>query len=513
MSEYRVYGPPGTGKTTWLVKEATRVAEEVGEDQVSICSLTNTAVREVAGREIPLRAENVTTLHARCKRALNAPAPAESRVAEFIEQYPKFATEGSLPRSLLRQKKAKEDEPETLDEVLMSGSRQVTAYEEVQILRQQLVPPNKWRPDLRRWYGAWSEWTTGIGAPDFTGWLEAARGGDVLPPQQVVFVDEAQDHTPLQLEVIRNWRTQRRVLVGDDDQNLYQWSGAEPDRFFLPPLEDGREMVLSQSYRVPQAVHAVSQGWIRRLRSRREKQYHPAPREGHVRLGDLCWTYPDEIVRRLEAPGSHMFLTSAAYMLAPLLKLLRDEHIPFHNPYRRGNKAWNPLETTRPVIRDYLQPQWVGLTAYSWLRVLRSTGVYQPGKRKQALEWLQAHPREPVYLEDLSQWLLPTTMQKVADEDLSLFKARRPNAPGDWDYAIEVGPQAEPRLIVGTIHSVKGGEADHVYLMPDLSPAAMQDLWDARRADRVVRLMYVGMTRAAYTLELGQAAGPLAVAF
>ncbi|MCE5308667.1 MAG: ATP-binding domain-containing protein [Acidobacteriales bacterium] len=51
--------------------------------------------------------------------------------------------------------------------------------------------------------------------------------------------------------------------------------------------------------------------------------------------------------------------------------------------------------------------------------------------------------------------------------------------------------------MVGTIHSVKGGQADVVYLFPDLSQAG-----DAHYAhggasrDSVIRQFYVGATRA-----------------
>jgi len=54
-----------------------------------------------------------------------------------------------------------------------------------------------------------------------------------------------------------------------------------------------------------------------------------------------------------------------------------------------------------------------------------------------------------------------------------------------------------PRICVGTVHSVKGGQADVVYLLPDLSPSGMRE-WtrpgDGR--DGIIRTFYVGMTRA-----------------
>jgi superfamily I DNA/RNA helicase len=50
---------------------------------------------------------------------------------------------------------------------------------------------------------------------------------------------------------------------------------------------------------------------------------------------------------------------------------------------------------------------------------------------------------------------------------------------------------------VGTIHSVKGGEADVVYLFPDLSQAgAAQYASMGTARDAVIRQFYVGATRA-----------------
>jgi superfamily I DNA/RNA helicase len=79
-------------------------------------------------------------------------------------------------------------------------------------------------------------------------------------------------------------------------------------------------------------------------------------------------------------------------------------------------------------------------------------------------------------------------------------------------YAVEVaarqGPQAlsqAPQVVVGTIHSVKGGEADVVYLFPDLSRAGDAQFHRGGAArDSVIRQFYVGATRAKEQLYLCQ---------
>ena len=76
------------------------------------------------------------------------------------------------------------------------------------------------------------------------------------------------------------------------------------------------------------------------------------------------------------------------------------------------------------------------------------------------------------------------------------------------EVAAKRGPRAlleAPQVMVGTIHSVKGGQADVVYLFPDLSQAA--DAQYGRGGvdrDSVVRLFYVGATRAYEQLHVCQ---------
>ena len=75
------------------------------------------------------------------------------------------------------------------------------------------------------------------------------------------------------------------------------------------------------------------------------------------------------------------------------------------------------------------------------------------------------------------------------------------------EYPIQVarvhGSEAlerEPLVIVGTIHSRKGGKASSAYLAPDLSKSGRAAWLDNDPA--IYRLFYIGMTRARETLTL-----------
>lgn len=505
-TEYRIYGPPGTGKTTMIADQVGRFVERFGGDQVSVCSLTRTAVREIERRSLPIESENLSTLHARCKRALGEKEPADGakQLRQFARDCPTYATEEciSLPR-------ATDDDDVPLAEKVMGGGS-VTLMAQSTILRQKLIPQTEWPVKVSNWYRVWREWCHSKGIDDFTGWLETALEVKPLPPQQIVFVDEAQDHTPLQLAVIRSWATPRRVLVGDDDQNLYEWSGSVPQAFLSPPLPESQEWVLNQSHRVPKAVHRLAARWIESIpaRRRRQKEYLPRDEEGAVRDCGWDWQTPTlPPTLNPEDGESHMILATCSYMLQPTLDTLRRERIPFHNPFRRKNLAWNPIEPIRSILDHYLAKEWTPSGVLAWTAVLRARQVAVGGSfsgLEEALSKWKA--RQPVTVADISPFIQPQMLSLFARRSLSPFRHERKIVPGQWEYVLDLYDKGRtvPTIIVGTVHSVKGGEADNVYLAPDISPAAALD--SGENFDRTIRTFYVAMTRARKRLFLCQEA-------
>ena len=59
---------------------------------------------------------------------------------------------------------------------------------------------------------------------------------------------------------------------------------------------------------------------------------------------------------------------------------------------------------------------------------------------------------------------------------------------------------SRPPIQLSTIHGAKGGEADNVLLLTDLSPKFAQDY--AKNADDINRLLYVGVTRTRQSLHI-----------
>ncbi|HMG55777.1 MAG TPA: UvrD-helicase domain-containing protein, partial [Kofleriaceae bacterium] len=90
-----------------------------------------------------------------------------------------------------------------------------------------------------------------------------------------VLVDEFQDTNRVQYQLV--WRfaeaTRNLTVVGDDDQSIYAWRGAEPRNLldFDRDFPDAKVIKLEQNYRSTQTVLDAANGIIRKNRDRHEK--------------------------------------------------------------------------------------------------------------------------------------------------------------------------------------------------------------------------------------------------
>jgi DNA helicase-2/ATP-dependent DNA helicase PcrA len=90
-----------------------------------------------------------------------------------------------------------------------------------------------------------------------------------------VLVDEFQDTNRVQYELVRQFAeaTRNLTVVGDDDQSIYAWRGAEPRNLldFDRDFADATVVKLEQNYRSTQMILDAANGIIRKNRDRHEK--------------------------------------------------------------------------------------------------------------------------------------------------------------------------------------------------------------------------------------------------
>jgi len=495
--EFRAFGPPGCGKTTWIAHQVERALYKYHAEDIFCASFTRAAAAELAGRDTGLPERNVGTIHALCYHALDRPAIIETRPA-LLDKWNADHSHWAVGPS------------DNIDERQVGGrGTELMRYNRQRARRDRIVEGDPF-------VDAWEGFKADYDACDFTDLL---LNSPESIGAKVLFVDEAQDLTPLQWQVVRAWgeRAEVFVVAGDDDQLLYDFLGASPEAF-LTPLAEDRIRVLNQSFRLPRAVYEYAERWIDKLAGRRQpKDYEPRNAEGRVtHRSGLSYENPalllTEILDRLQQGKTIMVLASCSYMLQPLIKQLKTRGVPFHNPYRQKRGNWNPLQhTARRILafvqcaqharQDRLLPlvRW-----WEWIEMVRAQGNLKHGAKREIesrvdsggsfvwsnLEkWIEAPAADALLATDID-WLcrnVTKRFQDVIEYPATIAKRNGVEALAD-----------DPHLIVGTIHSVKGGQADVVYLFPDVSYEAYKEV-EARgqsAKDALTRLAYVGMTRA-----------------
>lgn len=242
---------------------------------------------------------------------------------------------------------------------------------EMQRLRAAMVPRTLWsNAEVRYFAAAWEDWKRQHGLIDFTEMLELALQEVPYAPGNpaVGFVDEAQDMTPLQMALIHSWARfmTHLVTLGDDDQILYSWAGCRPETMTDPAPDHIN--ILSQSWRVPRKVHTLANRWIAQVAHRQPKEYLPRDAEGEAKRSPATWREPQALVQdaqeRMANGQSVMFLATCGYMLQPLLDELKEQGVPFHNPYRCSPPDEPVLTTDGYVKIGELDPTYHKLAGF-----------------------------------------------------------------------------------------------------------------------------------------------------
>lgn len=549
--EQRVFGPPGTGKTTFLSRQIAIEAERHGAESVLVASFTKAAATELRGRDLPIPEGNVGTLHSLCYRSMGCPTVAETR--KGFRQWNDWLSDrinaGTTPKesscfAMGEGKRDRDPDDPYEDEHDAAGDEEVNGnvfLKALNFCRAKKLEPGSilWDTCCARLFNVssitgsgketigfmnlWKEFKQETGMIDFADMIDHGRFCDPPNGARVLMFDECQDFSASELSVIRNWeeKSEITILGGDDDQAIYGFRGATPDAFLDPPIPQEQKRILSQSYRLPRAVKSISEDWIRLLSRREPKEFRPRDADGDLEvISNANWHSTSTIIDIIEDEISNgrsvMVLALCSYMIGSaggVIHALRREGIPFHNQYRQKRNDWNPLRHGAKRLLSYIkQPDrlWTWEELDDWIELIDSK---KTGLRRGAKKAIHAMSIEPerknlvVGKDDLAvlfngwesaqRWLTGST-------ELLLENAMNPEKEKQIQYPIQVlktrgvkALQETPKCCVGTVHSVKGGQADVVILFSDISGSALEELKSGEEGiDSVRRAFYVGMTRA-----------------
>jgi len=306
------------------------------------------------------------------------------------------------------------------------------------------------------------------GLVDFTDMIEKFNVAELCPKFDVVFVDEAQDLSPIQWKMydILKENSKYVILAGDDDQAIYGWAGADVKRF---QDESAKDIVLPQSYRVPRSVQHIADQILSRIPDDRriKKQWAPRPETGTT----------NHITSIEDAPlyeGDWLILGRTNEKLFKLKPILKEMGIYFEI---KGRKSYKTRLYT--AIKNYTRWQKGELLSLSEVKdILECIGQNSNPTEEKMYDLIEfgldkSNEWYEVFIVDYKECLYIRDMLNNK-EKLS----------------------QDARIKLSTIHAAKGGEATNVLLILDntqkIREATEKNL---EKYDEEQRVWYVGVTR------------------
>jgi DNA helicase-2/ATP-dependent DNA helicase PcrA len=486
-----ILGPPGTGKTTRLLNLVDNYLRDgVNPERIGFISFTKKSVTEAKERASkkfnqPLNFfEYFRTIHSTAFYQLAMSRAQVMNKYHYVELGAKL---GYKMAGIHRQDEMLYEMSKG-DQLVFAESLARMTCSSLKDMWTQLNPDFDIH-ELQFFSDSLKEFKKEKRLNDFTDMLEKYLDGGYKPDLDVLFIDEAQDLCRLQWNIVEEMSQKSKItyVAGDDDQAIFRWSGADIDYFQAIAKENECE-VLSQSYRLPKAIHKFSHNLITRVEVRAPKKFLPTKLDGSV-------DYITDIADVDMSSGTWLILVRNSYLIPKVVAEIRLMGMTYQttNYSSREDNAvkaalsWEQLRKAKPlpvtevknvidfVGRDGLGTQKIGLKGKNdtiSMQYLVDNKVIKPDVRERI--WHEA-------------------LTMIPDNDIAYYVS-----------VLRRGEKltSEPRIKISTIHGAKGGEADNVVVFTDISNRTKRAMLE--NEDDETRVFYVAVTRAKQRLYIVQ---------
>ena len=482
-----ILGPPGCGKTTTLLDIVDKELKAGTEpEEIAFLSFTRKAVNEAADRASKKFGLNRSrfpyfqTIHSMCFRALGLSRSLMMDRHNYDELGDWLGYKMSVRVDIADGSLIFPDDEKGTKLLFLDNYARITNLGIERSLKETRTSISY--TEAERFCRGYEHYRKSRGLFDFTDLLSKMLEEERTIGTKVVIVDEAQDLSFLQWEVIKSAfrNVNHAYIAGDDDQSIFKWSGADLTSF-LKLTGDVR--ILSQSYRLPLVVHSRAARLISRVKQRFPKEFNPTDKQGSITF------VPSLDFVKLDPNESTMVLCRNVFLMKDVHSFLENRSVSFEG---RGNyKSVDPdhiraimaWEKMRKGLALNLED---ALHMYSFLRIGE---ILDRGGKSELSK-----------VKDLEI--------KLHYESFKMFFGLK--AAPIWHKAL-LGIPAEqreyyisllrsgvkllqpPNVSVNTIHGVKGGEADHIILLSDMAKRTYEEMQLDPCSE--VRVAYVGLTR------------------
>ena len=481
MISRKIYGPPGTGKTTRLIKYA-KTFYKLGTplDKIGYFAFTTKAANEAINRMLDAyprlqrkHLKHFRTLHS---LAFNRLGMKKSEVMQD-EHYEDIGRDLGIEVTVYSDGQEStgfvDSNSEYFNLINAARIKEISIEEEyntgmysyeleknlLYILEKEL---NNYKESFKLY--------------DFTDMIEKFNVAEMCPKYDIVFIDEAQDLSPVQWKMVDIIRENSKyvILAGDDDQAIYGWAGADVKKFQDEPSK--KDIILPQSYRVPKQVQNLANKILGRIPDQRriKKDWRARDEEGFI----------DYITSIEDAPlyqGDWLILARTNDRLAKIKPILKNMGIYFQIKDRKSYKA-SLFRSIVNYTRWADKQDKLSLTEIKDVFDCIPSGHFNVKEERlyDLKEFGFSHTERwfDVFTIDPEQCLYIREMLRH-EEDLS----------------------RDARVKLSTIHSAKGGEATNVLLILDNTKTIREATEKSLvKDDEENRVWYVGVTRTSQNL-------------
>jgi len=478
-------GPPGTGKTHKLTEYLEKELKEYKTDPQKIVYISfSNAAAEEAQRRISDKLYHVGTMHSLGSKELGIKTNLQLLKGNRWKGFKNFSL---ICRDLSFESRTNEfgfveytnphmkiieyARSRKLD--VQEASIQLDLYQTVETSLTEQI-----EQDLKTYKSS-------TGMVEYYDMISQFVEKKKCPLLDVVFLDEAQDLSPLQWDMFFYIESvcKRSYIAGDDDQTIYTFQGADPSIFInLKGTMDPQ----IQSRRVPKKIHKLAESIFPYMSQRLDKKWQARDAEGNV--------YEDMNLEDLDfSTGQWMIIARTNKMLEPIMEYLYRLNFRFDSKIQKllpsdmlnAYRVWDRLSKGAKVSKDDVKDLWTYLSTEKHV----ARGFKDEKKLEPIISVNMEELREHYGLRATGSW------EHLNFPEQSKIYIKNLLESGD-------DLMKKARIKVSTIHSVKGEESINVVLYTDIERIIYESA--LKDPDPEHRTFFVGVTRAKENLFLMQ---------